>query len=151
MTFFLLSDFPLSHALSSACSKAVLRAELDGDALDRMMLGVERMKLLRPRARTRCALVYNFHNEDREERQQTVKPQICRSAEQASYTSRRRPPSLSQVCYFANCPNKLWREGVASFTSSLESVLAMIPGSYFVRLTRGQPLADRRSSAGLVG
>ena len=26
------------------------------------MVGVERMQLLRPRARTRCALVYNFHS-----------------------------------------------------------------------------------------
>ena len=52
MTFFLLSDFPLSHALSSACSQAVLRAELDGAALDQIMMSVERMQLLRPRART---------------------------------------------------------------------------------------------------
>ena len=62
VTFFLLSDFPLSHALSSPCSQAVLRAELDGAALDQIMVDVERMWLLRPRARTRCALVYNFHN-----------------------------------------------------------------------------------------
>ena len=38
MTFFLLSDFPLSHALSSACSQAVLLAELDGAALDQIIV-----------------------------------------------------------------------------------------------------------------
>ena len=44
MTFFLLSDFPLSHALSSACSQAVLRAELDGAALDQIIVADTRFQ-----------------------------------------------------------------------------------------------------------
>ena len=38
MTFFLLTDLPLSHALSPACNQTMLRAELDGAALDQIMV-----------------------------------------------------------------------------------------------------------------
>ena len=36
MTFFLLTDLPLSHALSPACNQTMLRAELGGAALDQI-------------------------------------------------------------------------------------------------------------------
>ena len=38
MTFFLLTDLPLSHALSPACNQTMLRAELDGAALDQIVV-----------------------------------------------------------------------------------------------------------------
>ena len=41
MTFFLLTDLPLSHALSPACNQTMLRAEraeLGGAALDQIMV-----------------------------------------------------------------------------------------------------------------
>ena len=38
MTFFLLTDLPLSHALSPACNQTMLRAELDGAALDQIIV-----------------------------------------------------------------------------------------------------------------
>ena len=38
MTFFLLTDLPLSHAKSSACNQTMLRAELGGAALDQIMV-----------------------------------------------------------------------------------------------------------------
>ena len=38
MTFFVLTDLPLSHALSPACNQTMLRAELGGAALDRIMV-----------------------------------------------------------------------------------------------------------------
>ena len=38
MTFFLLTDLPLSHALSPACDQTMLRAELDGAALDQIIV-----------------------------------------------------------------------------------------------------------------
>ena len=38
MTFFLLTDLPLSHALSPACNQMILRAELDGAALDQIIV-----------------------------------------------------------------------------------------------------------------
>ena len=38
MTFFLLTDLPLSHALSPACNQTMLRAELDGAALGQIMV-----------------------------------------------------------------------------------------------------------------
>ena len=38
VTFFLLTDLPLSHALSPACNQTMLRAELGGAALDQIMV-----------------------------------------------------------------------------------------------------------------
>ena len=38
VTFFLLTDLPLSHALSPACNQMILRAELDGAALDQIVV-----------------------------------------------------------------------------------------------------------------